>query len=89
MLGALANDCELLREFLGDDYGRLESYVKGLRRGSARGRSVADVLGEPSVRAAFLGDVTGFAKNYVSPSFTREEKTLIKLRAFFDAKLPR
>jgi len=89
VLGALANDCELLREFLGDDYGRLESYVKGLRRGSARGRSVADVLGEPSVRAAFLGDVTGFAKNYVSPSFTREEKTLIKLRAFFDAKLPR
>ena len=88
-LAGLANDCELLREFLGKDYARLESYVKGLRKGAARGRSVSDILGDAGVREEFLGDVRGFAKSYEAPSFSREEKNLIKLRAFFDAKLPK
>lgn len=88
-LGGLANECELVREFLGKDYVRLESYVKGLRKGAARGRSVADILGDAGVRDEFLGDVRGFAKTYEAPSFGREEKNLIKLRAFFDAKLPK
>jgi uncharacterized membrane protein YkvA (DUF1232 family) len=88
-LGPLANDCELVREFLGKDYSRLEGYVKGLRKGAARGRSVADILGDNGVRDEFLGDVRGFAKTYEAPSFGREEKNLIKLRAFFDAKLPK
>ncbi|UJR78678.1 YkvA family protein [Sandaracinus amylolyticus] len=88
-LAALANDCETVRDFLGRDYTRLESYVKGLRKGAARGRSVADILGDASVREDFLGDVRGFAKTYEAPSFSREEKNLIKLRAFFDAKLPK
>lgn len=88
-LGALANECELVRDFLGKDYVRLESYVKGLRKGAARGRSVADILGDSGVREEFLGDVRGFAKTYEAPAFAREEKNLIKLRAFFDAKLPK
>jgi hypothetical protein len=33
--------------------------------------------------------VRGFAKAYQPPGFSREEKNLIKLRAFFDAKLPK
>jgi hypothetical protein len=41
------------------------------------------------VRADFLEDVRGFAKTYEAPSFSREEKNLIKLKAFFDAKLPK
>ncbi|GAB4204829.1 MAG: hypothetical protein OHK0013_20100 [Sandaracinaceae bacterium] len=89
VLSALANDCELLREFLGKDYVRLESYVKGLRKGAARGRSVADILGDAAVRADFVSDVRGFAKTYEAPGFSREEKNLIKLKAFFDAKLPK
>lgn len=88
-LGGLANDCEMVREFLGKDYTRLETYVKGLRKGAARGRSVADILGDAGVRDEFLGDVRGFARTYEAPSFGREEKNLIKLRAFFDAKLPK
>lgn len=88
-LSALAADCDLLRDFLGDDYKRLESYVKGLRRGAARGRSVADILGNEAVRAEFVSDVRGFASSYESPSFTKDEKNLIKLKAFFDAKLPK
>ncbi len=89
VLSRLTNDCETVRSFLGDDFARLETYVKGLRNGAARGRSVADILDDDDVRRAFLSDVRGFAKTYESPSFAREEKNLIKLKAFFDAKLPR
>ncbi|MFO0560735.1 MAG: DUF1232 domain-containing protein [Polyangiales bacterium] len=85
----LVNEVDLVKEFLGDDYKRLESYVVGLRRGAARGRSVDDIVNNPSVLAEFIADVRGFAKSYTAPSFSREPKNLIKMRAFFDAKLPR
>jgi uncharacterized membrane protein YkvA (DUF1232 family) len=85
----LADESEVIREFLGDDYGRLEGYVRGLRRGAARGRSVADIIGNAAVCGAFVEDVRGFARTYESPSFAPELKNLIKLKAFFDAKLPR
>jgi uncharacterized membrane protein YkvA (DUF1232 family) len=89
MLGELSNQCELIREFLDKDYGRLEAYVKGLRKGASRGRSVADIVSDDEIRGELMSDVRGFSKSYASPSFTREEKNLIKLRAFFDAKLPK
>ena len=63
--------------------------VAGLEKGSARGRSVDEIVRTPSVRADLLGDVAGFARDYKAPAFAREERTLIKLRAFFDARLPR
>jgi uncharacterized membrane protein YkvA (DUF1232 family) len=85
----LAADCKLLREFLGTDYTRLESYVMSLKRGAARGRSVQDIVTIPDVLRDFAADVKSFAKGYQVPSFAREEKNLIKLKAFFDAKLPR
>ncbi len=89
VLGELANDCELIREFLESDYDRLEAYVRGLRKGAARGRAVTDILSDADVRAELLSDVRGFSASYQSPAFAREEKNLIKLRAFFDAKLPK
>jgi len=89
VLSRLANEADEVRAFLGKDYARLESYVKGLKNGAARGRSVADVVGSDDVRRELLSDVRGFAKTYDSPSFSREEKNLIKLKAFFDAKLPK
>jgi uncharacterized membrane protein YkvA (DUF1232 family) len=88
-LQTLAGDVDLVKEFLGGDYHRLEVYVQGLKRSAARGRSVDDILAGDAVRAEFTADVKGFARSYAAPSFGREEKNLIKLRAFFDAKLPR
>ena len=88
-LSALANDVDVIKEFLESDYERLETYVKGLKKGAARGRSVGDILGDDGIRQEFISDIHGFAKGYESPSFAREEKNLIKLKAFFDAKLPR
>lgn len=88
-LGRLSNGVDLIREFLGAEYDRLEGYVKAQRRAAARGRAVADIVGAEDVRAEFLSDVRGFARTYEAPGFAREEKNLIKLKAFFDAKLPR
>jgi uncharacterized membrane protein YkvA (DUF1232 family) len=85
----LVNEVDLVKDFLGGDYKRLETYVVGLRRGAARGRSVDDIVNNPAVLAEFVADVRGFAKSYAAPSFSRESKNLIKMRAFFDAKLPR
>ena len=88
-LSRLGEEAGVIREFLGADYGRLEGYVAGLRKVAARGRSVADVVREGTVQAAFVSDVHGFARAYQAPSFSREDRNLVKLRAFFDAKLPR
>jgi uncharacterized membrane protein YkvA (DUF1232 family) len=85
----LTNDVDMLEEFLGGDYKRLETYVVGLRKGAARGRSVDDIVTNPTVMNEFAADVRGFARSYQAPSFAKEMKNLIKLRAFFDAKLPR
>ena len=57
--------------------------------GAARGRAVADILSDADVQKEFLADVRGFARTYEAAAFSQEEKNLIKLRAFFDAKLPR
>jgi uncharacterized membrane protein YkvA (DUF1232 family) len=89
VLKRLVNDVELVKNFLGDDYKRIETYVRGLRRSAARGRSVDDIVNTPSVLAEFVADIRGFARSYTAPSFSREKKNLIKMRAFFDAKLPR
>lgn len=88
-VSALAAEAALVKDFLGGDFARLEAYVQGLTRGAARGRSVDDILSDASVRSDFVADVQGFARNYATPSFARETRNLIKLRAFFDAKLPR
>lgn len=88
-LNGLAEAADAIKEFLGADYARLEGYVTGLRKGASRGRSVADILDDATTQAAFLSDLRGFSKNYQPPPFAREDKNLVKLKAFFEAKLPR
>ncbi len=86
---ALAAEAAAVNEFLGADAARLDRYVAALARGTARGRTVDDIVAKPGVRAELLTDVRGFSRDYAAPTFTREARTLIKLRAFFDARLPR
>jgi uncharacterized membrane protein YkvA (DUF1232 family) len=85
----LAAESDQVRTFLGETFERLDRYVTGLRSGAARGRTVEDILGNDDVLEEFLEDVKGFAAAYRAPSFSRDPKNLIKLRAFFDAKLPK
>jgi hypothetical protein len=87
IVGRLAGDAKAVEEFLGDDYPRLVEYVKGLRKGAARGRTVEDIMTDVSMRTSFVHEVSAWSKEYQVPSFTRDVKTLIKLKAFLNAKL--
>lgn len=87
VLERLAKDAADVRAFLGADYPRLEDYVKTLRRGATRGRTVEDIVTDEGVRRAFTQEVSAWAQGYQVPSFTRDPKTLIKLKAFLNAKL--
>jgi uncharacterized membrane protein YkvA (DUF1232 family) len=87
ILARLSDDSRSVKEFLGDDYARLEAYVRNLRKGAARGRTVDDILTEADARAAFTSEVEIWSKEFQAPSFTRDPKTLIKMKAFLSAKL--
>jgi uncharacterized membrane protein YkvA (DUF1232 family) len=87
-LARLAQDTELLREFLPDDYARLESFCEGLQRGSAHGRKVEEVLADVEARAALVSDVRAWADSFSVPAFSRDARTLVKLRSFLKNRLP-
>lgn len=88
VVGRLAKESELVEEFLGSDFGRLTNYVDGLSTARARGRTAEEIMSDGGVRAQFVGEVDAWAKSFAPPSFQRDPKTLIKLRAFLSAKLP-
>ena len=87
IVGRLAEEAKQVEEFLDEDYARLVTYVKGLRKGAARGRTVEDIMTDAGVRTAFVHEVSAWAQEYQVPTFTRDVKTLIKLKAFLSAKL--
>ncbi len=87
-LERLALDAAEVKTFLGDDYARLETYVKGLHKGAARGRTVDDIMDDAAQRTEFTHEVAAWAKDYQAPTFTRDPKTLLKLKSFLNAKLP-
>jgi uncharacterized membrane protein YkvA (DUF1232 family) len=87
-LARLASEAGLIREFLGDIYPRLETFVRGLDTSAARGRTVDDVMKDDSVRQEFAREVRTWADGYVAPSFARDDKNLVKLKSFLAAKLP-
>jgi hypothetical protein len=87
VLAKLADEAAHVEAFLEGDYARLATYVEALRKGAARGRMVDDILSEPSTRTSFLNEVESWAAEYQPPAFSRDVKTLIKLRAFLAAKL--
>jgi uncharacterized membrane protein YkvA (DUF1232 family) len=83
----LAEDARAVHDFLGPDYSRLETYVGGLRKGGARGRTVDEIVTTPEVLAVFLNELREWSAAYQAPNFTRDPKTLVKLRAFLSARL--
>jgi uncharacterized membrane protein YkvA (DUF1232 family) len=88
-LEKLAADTALIDEFLGPQLAtRLEDYVAGLRRGAARGRTVEDLLSNANLMRDLEADVLAFGHDFSPPSFAQDEKNLVKLKAFLDAKLP-
>ena len=88
VLARLSGDSKLIAELLGQDYVRLENYVRGLTKGAARGRTVDEIIADDQVRGTFMNEVAGWAASYETPTFTRDEKNLVKLQSFLSAKLP-
>lgn len=87
-LSRLAADVPLIRGLLDSIHPRLEAYVARLRTGSARGRSVDDILNDDALRADFINEVEGWAVSYEAPTFSNDEKNLVKLRSFLATQLP-
>lgn len=88
-LERLASDTALIRDFLGTNYSRLERYAAGLLQGTARGRSVDAIIEDTELRNELDRDVAAWAESYGPPTFLRDEKNLVRLRAFLDTRLPR
>jgi len=88
LMARLGGEAKLVEELLERDYVRLEKYVQGLTKGAARGRTVDEIIEDKTVRSAFLTEVSGWAASYAPPSFSRDEKNLVKLQSFLSAKLP-
>lgn len=88
VLSRLEGEAELVRDFLDKDYARLTSYVTQLKRTAARGRTVSEILDDVSIRRQFISEIVAFGRSFEAPTFAKEPKTLIKLRAFLDTKLP-
>ena len=87
-LAALAQDNELVREFLGEDYPRFERYVGGLSGAAVRGRTAEQVASDVTARTELLEELKRWASSYEAPGFARDEKNLVKLRSFLRTKLP-
>ena len=87
-IARLAHDAKLVSDLLGKDYARLEKYVVALKKGAARGRSVDEIVGDAAVRTTFIGELGGWSASYAAPTFSRDEKNLVKLQSFLSAKLP-
>jgi uncharacterized membrane protein YkvA (DUF1232 family) len=87
-LQRLAADVRLIHEFLGADSARFDRFVGDLERVKARGRGVDEIVGSTDVAAELAREVAAWADSYVPPAFLRDEKNLVKLRAFLTTKLP-
>jgi uncharacterized membrane protein YkvA (DUF1232 family) len=79
---------ELISEFVGADYERLERYVAKLADGAARGRSVTQIVEDAALRADFVREVKQWATGYAPPAFTRDTRSLVKLKSFLATRLP-
>ena len=55
---------------------------------SAAGTPEGASMTDQTIRDSFTSEVRAWAKAFQAPSFTRDPKTLVKLKAFLGAKLP-
>lgn len=88
VLQRLAAENQLVKDFLQEDYARLGSYVESLSKIAARGRTVDEVVSDAALREQLVSEAKAWAASYNPPGFGRDEKNLVKLRAFLATKLP-
>jgi uncharacterized membrane protein YkvA (DUF1232 family) len=86
----LAEEASVVREILGADlHERFARYTSSLATVSSRGRSTQDIVDNSQKLHEMTAEVGSFCSGYTIPPFEKSERTLIKLRAFLDTRLPR
>jgi uncharacterized membrane protein YkvA (DUF1232 family) len=89
VLARLSAEAALVAEFLGDDYELLEAAAFAPKATEAKGRTVADLLYDPTQRQASLSELRAWAQGYRAPTLNGGEEELVKLRSFFSTRLRR
>ena len=69
-------------EVLGPELPRMADYVRSLREGTVRGRPVDALLADGDARSAVVREVRAWASAFQAPTIDKDERLLIKLRAF-------
>ncbi len=87
-LSELRAESEVAIEFLGDLRGRFDAFLASLDETRVRGRSPAEIADDPALTSEFVSELRSFAHRYECPAFTSDTSSLVKLRAFLNAKLP-
>ena len=87
-LAALADDARLLEGFLGADWQRFTRYMASLDELVVRGRSVSTLLSDAERRDELCAKLADWAASYRAPRFAADPKSLVKIRAFLNVKLP-
>ena len=86
----LAEEVSVVREILGTDlHERFARYTSTLATVSSRGRSAQDIVENSQKLHEMSAEVGSFCTGYIIPQLEKSERTLIKLRAFLDTRLPR
>lgn len=85
----LAAEAELVAEFLGEDYPRLQAAAFASGPEHAEGRHAEDLLKDPELGAAALGEARAWAESYRAPELNHGAEELVKLGSFFRTKLER
>ncbi|NRA36203.1 MAG: DUF1232 domain-containing protein [Polyangiaceae bacterium] len=85
----LQKEAALVDEFLDETSARLHCFCGKLDESVARGRRASEIVQDAEVKEALLGDLKSWAASYTAPTFSRDEKNLVKLKSFLDHKLPR
>lgn len=89
-LESLSKGTDIIEEFLNENVKkRLYAYVEHLRTGAARGRMVEELMEKPVLFAELVDETESFISDFKVPAFSKDENNLIKLAAFFEARLPK
>ncbi len=86
----LRRDLPVIREILGEGiFERFRHYSLSLPEGSARGRNPRQIVECAEALAATKSEAEAFRRSYRMPDFEKSDRTLVKLRSYFDTRLPR
>jgi hypothetical protein len=89
ILERLAADSALVAEFLADDHSPLVEAVSALSASAYEGKTAAEVVSDPELRAATVDRARSWAEHYQVPEFMSGQEELVKVRSFIRTRYRR